>query len=158
MTTAVMSMCRKGLHSMTEENSQQYVRRHKGGEEYTATRCVACRDARRNMKPSHEWLVDARTRELKLLFGPHQTDEPWQLRAGCIGEDPDEMFPRTTFNSWRVKAITERNCSWCPVRTECLVDALVNPVSGIRGGMLLPGALLSWDETPLLEQLMRSLP
>lgn len=146
--------CSTGLHEMSGDNIEYYERKRKGGGYYTAERCVTCKVARRKMDPSYEWLIEDRVKTLQRSFSPFRTNRRWDRRAGCIGEDPAEMFPRANFNGRRVRDISDRNCSWCPVRTECLVDALATGMSGIRGGMLLPGALLSWDETPLLQQLL----
>lgn len=55
----------------------------------------------------------------------------WPSRAACRGAEPDELFvPGAAQN--RVKAL----CTGCPVRTECLADALDNRTEyGIWGGM-----------------------
>ncbi|MBR8741982.1 WhiB family transcriptional regulator [Nocardiopsis sp. MG754419] len=58
------------------------------------------------------------------------TDQ-WTTQALCRRIDPDTLFvPGAAQN--RVKAI----CQGCPVRTECLADALDNRVEfGVWGGM-----------------------
>lgn len=55
----------------------------------------------------------------------------WPSRAACRGAEPDELFvPGAAQN--RAKAV----CLGCPVRTECLADALDNRTEfGIWGGM-----------------------
>ena len=57
--------------------------------------------------------------------------EDWTIVAACRGTDPDELFvPGAAQN--RVKTV----CAACPVRTECLADALDNRVEfGVWGGM-----------------------
>jgi WhiB family transcriptional regulator, redox-sensing transcriptional regulator len=55
----------------------------------------------------------------------------WPTEAACRGAEPDELFvPGAAQN--RAKAV----CMGCPVRTECLADALDNRTEfGIWGGM-----------------------
>lgn len=55
----------------------------------------------------------------------------WTLRSSCRSTDPDELFVTGAAQN-RVKAL----CLGCPVRTECLSDALDNRVEfGVWGGM-----------------------
>lgn len=55
----------------------------------------------------------------------------WHEDAACRSTDPDELFADSTAQN-RAKAI----CTGCPVRTECLVEALDNRVEwGVWGGM-----------------------
>ncbi|UFU07125.1 WhiB family transcriptional regulator [Ruania halotolerans] len=58
-------------------------------------------------------------------------DEEWTLRAACAARSPDELF---------VQGAAQREareiCFTCPVRLECLVDALDNRIQfGVWGGM-----------------------
>ncbi|WP_129666868.1 WhiB family transcriptional regulator [Phytoactinopolyspora endophytica] len=55
----------------------------------------------------------------------------WMSEAACRSAEPDELFvPGAAQN--RAKAV----CFGCPVRTECLADALDNRTEfGIWGGM-----------------------
>jgi WhiB family transcriptional regulator, redox-sensing transcriptional regulator len=55
----------------------------------------------------------------------------WPSEAACHGAEPDDLFvPGAAQN--RAKAV----CMGCPVRTECLADALDNRTEfGIWGGM-----------------------
>ena len=55
----------------------------------------------------------------------------WPSQAACRSAKPDELFvPGAAQN--RAKAL----CTGCPVRTECLADALDNRTEfGIWGGM-----------------------
>ena len=58
-------------------------------------------------------------------------DEEWTLRAACAKRSPDELF---------VQGAAQRQarevCFDCPVRLECLVDALDNRIQyGVWGGM-----------------------
>jgi WhiB family redox-sensing transcriptional regulator len=57
--------------------------------------------------------------------------DDWPSQAACRGAEPDELFvPGAAQN--RAKAV----CMGCPVRTECLADALDNRTEfGIWGGM-----------------------
>lgn len=55
----------------------------------------------------------------------------WTVRAACRSADPDELFVQGAAQN-RAKAV----CSGCPVRTECLADALDHRVEfGVWGGM-----------------------
>ncbi|WP_028648526.1 WhiB family transcriptional regulator [Nocardiopsis sp. CNT312] len=57
--------------------------------------------------------------------------EQWTSRARCRGIDPDALFVQGAAQN-RAKLI----CGGCPVRTECLSDALDNRVEfGVWGGM-----------------------
>lgn len=55
----------------------------------------------------------------------------WSGRAACRTTDPDELFVQGAAQN-RAKAV----CTGCPVRTECLGDALDNRIEfGVWGGM-----------------------
>ena len=55
----------------------------------------------------------------------------WAARSACRQADPDELFVSGAAQN-RAKAL----CFACPVRTECLSDALDNRVEfGVWGGM-----------------------
>jgi WhiB family redox-sensing transcriptional regulator len=55
----------------------------------------------------------------------------WTAEAACRSTDPDELFVQGAAQN-RAKAV----CLGCPVRTECLADALDNQVEfGVWGGM-----------------------
>ncbi|MGW3930372.1 WhiB family transcriptional regulator [Streptomyces microflavus] len=55
----------------------------------------------------------------------------WQENAACRNADPEELFADSTRQN-RAKAV----CTGCPVRIECLVEALDNRVEfGVWGGM-----------------------
>ena len=81
--------------------------------------------------------------------------QAWVAESACRNADPDELFVTGAAQN-RAKAV----CMGCPVRTECLSDALDNRVEfGVWGGMtererraLLRRRpdVLSWRE--LLEQ------
>ncbi|WP_030230207.1 WhiB family transcriptional regulator [Streptomyces sp. NRRL S-350] len=59
-----------------------------------------------------------------------ETDIDWG-RAACRGVDPDELFVEGAAQN-RAKSL----CVGCPIRTECLADALDRRVEfGIWGGM-----------------------
>lgn len=58
-------------------------------------------------------------------------DDSWTVKAACAGHEPDELF---------VQGAAQRQarelCFSCPVRLECLVDALDNRIQfGVWGGM-----------------------
>jgi WhiB family redox-sensing transcriptional regulator len=55
----------------------------------------------------------------------------WARSASCRGRNPDDLFVQGAAQN-RAKAV----CMGCPVRTECLSDALDNRVEfGVWGGM-----------------------
>ena len=55
----------------------------------------------------------------------------WTTRAACRTNDPDELFVQGAAQN-RAKQV----CLGCPVRAECLADALDNRVEfGVWGGM-----------------------
>jgi WhiB family redox-sensing transcriptional regulator len=57
--------------------------------------------------------------------------EDWASQGACRSSDPDELFVQGAAQN-RAKAV----CMGCPVRTECLADALDNRVEfGVWGGM-----------------------
>ena len=59
------------------------------------------------------------------------TATDWITRASCRNADPDELFVQGAAQN-RAKQV----CMGCPVRTECLSDALDNRVEfGVWGGM-----------------------
>ncbi len=63
------------------------------------------------------------------LAGSHPQE--WVADAACRNADPDELFV-TGAAQKRAKAV----CMSCPVRTECLSDALDHRVEfGVWGGM-----------------------
>lgn len=57
--------------------------------------------------------------------------EEWTGRAACRNAAPDELFVQGAAQN-RAKSV----CVGCPVRTECLADALDNRVEfGVWGGL-----------------------
>lgn len=57
--------------------------------------------------------------------------QDWTLRAACRGVAPDALFTSGAAQH-RAKSV----CRGCPVRTECLADALDNRVEfGVWGGL-----------------------
>ncbi len=74
-------------------------------------------------------LPTQRTAGLRLPIAPVPAD--WTTRAVCAKSDPDALF--VTGAAQREAA---KMCAGCPVRTECLADALDNQVEfGVWGGM-----------------------
>ena len=62
---------------------------------------------------------------------PKGTAMDWTTRASCRTSDPDDLFVQGAAQN-RAKQV----CLGCPVRTECLADALDNRVEfGVWGGM-----------------------
>jgi WhiB family redox-sensing transcriptional regulator len=57
--------------------------------------------------------------------------QDWRVNAACNGDDPDELFVRGA-EQRKAKLV----CVACPVRTECLAEALDNRIEfGVWGGM-----------------------
>ncbi len=62
---------------------------------------------------------------------PLDSTQDWSALSACKDTDPDELFVTGAAQN-RAKAV----CMGCPVRTECLSDALDNRVEfGVWGGM-----------------------
>jgi WhiB family redox-sensing transcriptional regulator len=60
-----------------------------------------------------------------------ETLNDWTTAAACAKADPDDLFVTGAAQN-RAKAL----CMGCPVRVECLADALDNQVEfGVWGGM-----------------------
>ncbi len=60
-----------------------------------------------------------------------QWTQDWTARSACNTSNPDDLFVSGAAQN-RAKAV----CMGCPVRTECLSDALDNRVEfGVWGGM-----------------------
>lgn len=58
-------------------------------------------------------------------------DQTWAVRAICANTDPDSLFVRGS-----AQADARQMCFSCPVRIECLADALDSQMSfGVWGGM-----------------------
>lgn len=59
------------------------------------------------------------------------TTQDWAARGACRTSDPDALFVQGAAQN-RAKAV----CLGCPVRTQCLADALDNRTEfGVWGGM-----------------------
>ena len=58
-------------------------------------------------------------------------DQSWAVRARCADSDPDALFVRGS-----AQMDARQICFSCPVRLECLADALDSQMSfGVWGGM-----------------------
>lgn len=56
----------------------------------------------------------------------------WVTRASCRGGDPDVLFVRGA----EQRGVAAAVCGRCPVKTQCLADALDNRVEfGVWGGL-----------------------
>jgi WhiB family redox-sensing transcriptional regulator len=65
------------------------------------------------------------------LRNPTAWTEDWPSLGACRLGDPDALFVQGAAQN-RAKQV----CMWCPVRVECLADALDNRVEfGVWGGM-----------------------
>jgi WhiB family transcriptional regulator, redox-sensing transcriptional regulator len=63
-----------------------------------------------------------------------RNDISWRSRAICASVDPEIFFglPKDYATHEKAKSI----CANCPVRTECVIDALdTGALHGIRGGL-----------------------
>jgi WhiB family redox-sensing transcriptional regulator len=61
----------------------------------------------------------------------NSTQPDWRVRAACRDADPDGLFVRGAEQN-RAKLV----CMGCPVRTECLAEALDSRINfGVWGGM-----------------------
>ena len=84
---------------------------------------------------------------LRFRLSSDRDDPAWNRRAGCLGVDPDLMFPETREDQVEALAICDR----CPVRMECGRAAFLiesdQPFQthGVRGG-LLPSERLRFYE------------
>ncbi len=84
-------------------------------------------------RPSGTGVVDQHG--VESIYGPAFTKvvggSEWTVRAVCAGGDPDTLF--VTGAAQREAA---KICQACPVRLECLADALDNHIEyGVWGGM-----------------------
>jgi len=60
-----------------------------------------------------------------------QTKSDWRISGACRDNDPDELFVRGA-EQHKAKAI----CNGCPVRMECLAEALDQEIQfGVWGGL-----------------------
>lgn len=58
-------------------------------------------------------------------------DQTWTAQAACASQNPDDLFVRGA-----AQRQAREVCFSCPVRLECLVDALDNRIQfGVWGGM-----------------------
>lgn len=67
-------------------------------------------------------------------------DPTWRDRAACLGVDPELFFPHGYSDQYAPQiAEAKAVCGDCPVRAECLADALDGKPSfdtdGIRAGL-----------------------
>jgi hypothetical protein len=66
-----------------------------------------------------------------------QADRNWRTRAACLDVDPELFFP--TAESGPVHdaqvAAAKAVCAGCPVRAECLTEALARIAYGVAGGL-----------------------
>lgn len=57
--------------------------------------------------------------------------QDWATQAACRAQKPDDLFVRGAEQNQ-----AKRVCAGCPVRTECLIEALDNEIEwGVWGGM-----------------------
>lgn len=65
------------------------------------------------------------------------TDRDWRTRAACLGVDPELFFPvAETGPVLDAQVATAKAvCAHCPVRAQCLTEALTRIPYGIAGGL-----------------------
>ncbi|MPV48961.1 MULTISPECIES: WhiB family transcriptional regulator [unclassified Pseudactinotalea] len=100
----------------------------------------------------------------------YEDDQSWTARAACASQEPDELFVQGS-----AQRQAREVCFACPVRLECLVDALDNRIQyGVWGGMTererrallrrAPSveswreALAEWDRDHLTEMILQRWP
>lgn len=61
----------------------------------------------------------------------------WRSAAACLGTDPEVFFPVAESGSAHERQVAEAKavCARCPVRAECLGEALASIPDGIAGGL-----------------------
>ena len=61
----------------------------------------------------------------------------WRTRAACRSVDPEVFFPTAEVGPMydAQVAVAKAVCTRCPVRVECLNEALVRIPEGIAGGL-----------------------
>ena len=66
-----------------------------------------------------------------------QADRGWRTRAACLDVDPELFFPTAESGPAYGTQVTAAKavCAGCPVRTECLIEALARIPYGIAGGL-----------------------
>ena len=69
--------------------------------------------------------------DLEYRAGP----EDWRDEAQCAGSNPDLWVPDSEPAGDPNVQAAKRVCARCPVRAECLEDAVQHGDSGIRGGL-----------------------
>jgi WhiB family redox-sensing transcriptional regulator len=58
----------------------------------------------------------------------------WRDEAACVTESPEIFFPHPTDGDSRVKR-AKKVCDRCPVKDDCLAEAIANPnLQGVWGG------------------------
>lgn len=59
-----------------------------------------------------------------------------KLQGSCVGKDPNLWFPEGPANSTENStAYAKAICNTCPIKLQCLQDAVENEYSGIWGGL-----------------------
>ena len=77
--------------------------------------------------------ADAATGHASFVAAIAETRPDWHDQAACAGAPLEVFFPMLGQSA----AAAKRICSGCPVRSDCLEDALADPDldHGVRGGM-----------------------
>nr|WP_298806400.1 WhiB family transcriptional regulator [uncultured Pseudokineococcus sp.] len=75
--------------------------------------------------------MTAMTSAAQAVTGTTSVDRSWMDEGACRGGDPDALFVRGAEQN-----VAKLVCRSCPVRTECLADALDSRTEfGVWGGM-----------------------
>lgn len=71
------------------------------------------------------------------MTSSNPTSQDWRSRAACRDTDPETFFPAAESGPAYERQVSEAKavCARCPVRTECLDEALARIPDGIAGGL-----------------------
>ena len=61
----------------------------------------------------------------------------WQIRASCHGLNPETFFPSDSEEQGAANYLSAHICGHCPVRTDCLDEALRTNSVGVWAGTTL---------------------
>lgn len=140
--------CQRGLHLMTPDNVTVVEQRDKKGNIRKYTRCLSCRSMNADAAATPEAARAARQVQLADYFELIRPDASWKAQAECRDSDVNFFPEKARATDSRVRKLRDSKCSLCPVRKECLTDALSYPDTvGVWGGKLFPSQIMEIDPT-----------